>query len=180
MKRFNLIGVGVLTALALGAVGVSGASASNLVLKHEGKEAAGGSPAVAFVVIGGAPEECDGAWEGTLGKNDKSKDKASFKTSVFNACEESGYSLSGNVSAADMSSAGVASFKGALTYTTPKPCTYTIKKFSTTFDPSEEYVFGSGEASGKLAKGSSASCAKTLTVVTEVGPALFEPFETDI
>jgi len=194
MKRITMTATVAVAALAMSAIMSAGALASGpaLVLKHGGTAVNTPSKAVGFLVVGSAPAECDVATEGTLSKNSKSKDEAKFATALLDACEEPGYTITGTVSEAKMNVSGTAEYTMKdMIYTEASGCAYAVKKGSYTFDPKEEYVFGSGSTSAKLKlpKGLSkeeeaklkADCEspKTITIVGEVGPALLEPFETE-
>lgn len=175
MKHLKILSGCLVAVFALAAT-ASGASA--LTLKNEGTRLNAGAPLTGAVEIGA----CVVATKGTLSTNGKGSDKASFTVNEDEECSEG--SISGKLSSAKLSEGGVMSIKGPLTLTTAGPCVYTFKKFTASFEPNGGVTFGSGEATGKLVKGSSApTCSKTLT--TEVSAGLItnmselKPFETE-
>lgn len=176
MKRLRILSGCLVAVFALAG---TASAASGLTLKNEGTPLAPGAPLTGAVRIG----ECTVGTKGTLGSNGKGSDKASFTLNETEEC--SGGSISGKLSSVKLSSAGVMSFKAALTLTVAGPCAYAFKKFTANFEPNGGITLGSGTATGKLAKGGSApTCAKTLTTGVEGGLVTnmseVKPFETEL
>jgi hypothetical protein len=174
MRRVNLFGAGMLAALALAGLtaGAAAAAPKGLNLEVGKAPVANGSPAFAGFLVG----ECIEFSEGTVTVNGKSKDKAAFTKVSSNECV--GESLSGMITSAQVTTAGVASFKATLVLTKPGPCLYAIKKFTVSF-PVPGEALGSGEAEAKAGKGSSKSCTKSVKLPIEVdlSPEALTPFE---
>jgi hypothetical protein len=170
---------GCLVAMFALAGTAGGASAAGLTLKNEGTPLANGAPVVGAVEIG----ECVVATKGTLAKNGKSSDKASFTLNEDEEC--SGGSISGKLTSAKLSMAGVMSFGSTLTLTVAGPCAYVFKKFTADFEANGGVSFGSGTAAGKLNKAVSAkTCAKSHSYEVSAGLITnlseLRPFETEV
>ncbi len=137
MRKLNTFGAVLVAALALVAMMASSADANGrLVLKNEGTPVAKGGPAYA----GFFSEECLVRSGGTVTANEKTKDKASFTSSESEGCFDAA-SISGSMTSAELTTAGVASFKANITVTLPDSCAYSIKKFTGFFDPNGGEVF---------------------------------------
>lgn len=165
MRRFSMLGMALLAVLALTAVSASGAWAkAGLELKHGGEPVATGSSTVAGLLV----DECSEFSEGTLTANGGKKDTATLTHAVSYECP-AGTSFAGHITSASLSTAGVMSFKAALTLTVPGPCSYSFKKFAIAFTPNGGSTIGSGTITGKGAKSNAKSCAKTFTAPDEAG-----------
>jgi hypothetical protein len=160
MKKLNTLVAILATVLALGAITATSAFAkTDLMLKSNGAPAAVGSVAH----VGFLAENCTVISIGSLTSNPSTKDKASLTSGVETFCFGSA-SISGSVSSAELTTAGLASFKADLTVSLADSCAYAIKKFTASFEPNGGETFMGGETIGKRAKGSSKSCAKTQTL----------------
>ena len=165
MRHVKTLGLCLVAVFALAAMTASGASAGGVkpglvLLEEPGVPAPVGAPALAVFITHG--HECVAASEGTLSSNKKTTDKAAFSSTLFDGCEEAGYSIEGKVASAQAKISGLLSFKAALTVTIPGPCRYAIKKYSATFTPNGGHTVGEGEVTAKLSKaGSLPTCAKT-------------------
>lgn len=180
MRRFSMLGTALLVVFALTAVAAGSAwGATKLELNHGGKAVAKGSGAVAAVIV----EECAQFTEGTVTTNGAATDKAKLTHSVDSECPE-GRKLTGSVTAASLTTKGVMSFTAKLTLTLAGPCSYAFTKFTIPFTPSGGSTLGSGTMTGKVAKGSAKSCAKTLVASDEAGLlnnlSEVDPFETEL
>lgn len=114
--------------------GTASARASRLVLEVSGVAVAPGSPADVTAKLGPCGT-ITGA--GTLAGNDRGTDRAAFTEggSTGGGCGEAGPLFSGRVEAAHVTSAGVLTLLGEMTYITGHPgyCTYSLKKLEGTF-----------------------------------------------
>ncbi len=163
-RKFTAMSVSTLAVLALAGSSASVAAASSgLVLTESGMPAANGAVMRSIVDIGGCTQASE---SGTLAKNGKATDKATFtgeRTHDGN-CEPE--SLTGIVSAASFSASGAASLKADLSYSQAGECAYTVKKLTFHFEVPGGLI-GEGEAAGKLNKAASSggkACAKTATL----------------
>jgi hypothetical protein len=179
-RRFHVLGASLIAVLLLGALtaGTASAKKAGLQLSVEKVHAPAGSAAIAGISLQGCFEHTNG----TLGSNGKSKDKLSFKGTSAIFCEGES-TLTGSITAATLSTGGVAAYKAALVLVTGE-CGYEFKKLSTAFSPNEGVTVGFGETTGKLDKGVSKSktCPKTFTTsfVAGVDDSEGEAFETEI
>ena len=172
MKRSNVFGIALLAMLALSALTASSAWAKGakpvLVLLYEGAPAQVGEAAYAGIVTGQMAGECNVTTEGTLTANKKKTDRAAFSRNVAGSCGEAGYSITGVVKSAKLSTKGKMSFTSDIILSAPGPCNYSIKKYNVPFNTNgKEATDGEGEVTAKLSKaGSSPSCKtkKTLKV----------------
>jgi hypothetical protein len=160
MRRLNLFGAAIIATLALAAIIAGTAGAAGPVLNFEvGKTpVANGSVAVSGFAAAG----CFEFSEGTVTANGKKKDKAAFTNLAFSECSE-GESLTGMITSAKVSSAGVASFKANMVLSQAGPCLYAIKKFTVNFNVPGE-ALAEGEAVAKAGKGSAKTCTKSITL----------------
>lgn len=95
-------------------------------------------------------------------------------------CPNQGESISGLISEIQLKSSGSATLKGTITVSEPGPCSYAFKNPKATFAP-PGFLWFEGKATGKLAKGSAKSCAKTFVVdVTDEGLRGTEQRRTDV
>jgi hypothetical protein len=166
MKRSNVFGVALLAMLAMPAVTASGARAGawarpDLVLFSQGTPAPVGETAYAEILV----DECAVTTEGTLTANNKPSDTAAFSANVEEGCGKAGYSITGAVNSAKLSSDGTMSFTSTITLNVPGPCNYSITKYSVPFNTNgDEATGGEGKGTARLSKkGSSKSCPKALT-----------------
>jgi hypothetical protein len=163
-RKFTAMSVSTLVVLALAGSSASVAAASSgLVLTESGTPAANGAVMRSLLGIGGCRQASE---SGTLAKNGKATDKATFTGELTHDGNCGTESLTGIVSAGSFSASGVASLKADLNYTETGECVYTVKKLTVDFEVPGRLV-GEGEVVGKLNKTASTggkSCAKTATL----------------
>ncbi len=165
MRHVKTLGLCLVAVFALAAMTASGASAGGvkpgLVLLEENTPAPAG--ASAFGVIQITQGGCFLATTGTLSNNKGKKDKAALGGESFGECSEEGYTISGDVGSAQLTTSGAMSFKAAVTLTLPNGCSYFLKKYKVGFNTHEAFATqGAGEETAKRSKGSCA--AKTIKI----------------
>lgn len=133
MRGIKVLSASALTLLALTAVAAS-AQASKLVLKSGGNVVAPGSGAFGTLRFG----PC-GSFKstGTLSNNEKMSDKAVFTTfeNSPGGCGEGGPAATGQLEQVAVTSNGMITLTGKITYTTelPKKCAYSLTKLKGRF-----------------------------------------------
>lgn len=178
MKASRLAGLSLPAVLAtmLAVLPASPAvAAAKLVLKKAGTVEANGSPATLGFVVA----ECGIFSDGKLVTNSAPKDILKSTSSSNAECPGAGESISGLITETQMGSTGKVVLKGSITWHQSASCAYVFKSPKSTFKVPGFASF-EGSATGKLAKGSSKSCAKTSVqtwFADATGEDFGEPFE---
>ena len=182
MKATRLAGVTLpavlATMLAVLPASPAAAAAKKLVLKSAGTAVANGSPGSIGITV----QECGIFSNGKVVTNNSAKDLVTGTTSSNTECPAPGESISGLIKEAQLKSSGSSVLKGEIDVTEPGPCIYAFKNPKAKFTPGSFLLFEAA-MTGKLAKGSLKTCAKTdpQTLTINITNEVFgEPFGTSL
>jgi len=169
MRWIKVLLASAIALMAIAAFSASGASAApSVFLKGGGKVLSKGAPVDLEYLVGISGAFCEQTQEGKVKSNGKPKDQASLTSTIKSAGCEGVASTGGSLKQVEVTNRGKFIVDGKLTIKVSSSCTYEVKKFESevTF-PGVLGIFGEGV--GKLAKGSSKSCAKTQLILLEAG-----------